>query len=145
MLEIDDMTKEDASGVFLVAEECFTLPWSYKAFVEEADNKNAITLIALEDKEIIGFINARFLLGEMNINNIAVTKNSRRKGTGEALLQTLLIRARNEGVLEVMLEVRTSNESAISFYKKHGFIENGVRKNFYEQPREDALLMSMSL
>lgn len=144
MLIIDDMSKEDASGVFVIAEECFSLPWSYNAFVEEVDNKQAVTLIAIEDMEIVGFINARFLLGEGNINNIAVTKRARQKGVGRALLETLLLRAREEGVLELMLEVRVSNEAAIEFYQKQGFIKNGIRKGFYEQPKEDALLMSMS-
>lgn len=145
MLIIDDMTAEDISGVCLVEEECFTQPWSYNAFLSELQNDTAVTLIAIDEKEVVGFVNARFLLGEGSINNIAVTARERRRHVGDSLMKALLSRASSTGILTLTLEVRASNKGAISFYRSYGFTEVGRRKSFYEQPLEDALLMTLTL
>lgn len=145
MIIIDDMKYEDVSGVCLVEEECFSQPWSYNAFLAELENEQAVTLVAIEDKEIIGFVNVHFLLGEGNINNIAVTKKARNKGTANALLKAVLERAHKEGVVKLNLEVRESNSGAAALYQKNGFCVVGKRKGFYEQPHEDAILMTLTL
>lgn len=145
MLIIDDMKQEDISGVCLVEEECFSLPWSYNAFLEEISNEVAVTLIAIDDMEIVGFVNARFLFGEGSINNIAVTKRQRRRHVGDGLIKTLIQRAVKAGIASLTLEVRASNEAAVAFYQNYGFVEVGRRKNFYDKPQEDAILMTLTL
>lgn len=145
MLIIDDMKEEDISGVCLVEEECFSIPWSYNAFLEELPNENAVTLIAIDDMEIVGFVNARFLLGEGSINNIAVTKQKRRHHVGDSLMKLLIKRAAENGVASLTLEVRESNSEAIAFYQNYGFLKVGERKNFYDKPQENAVLMTLTL
>lgn len=145
MIELFDMEAQDVSGVFLIEEECFSEPWSYSAFLQELENPNAVTVIAIESKEVIGFINARFLLGEGSINNIAVTRRARGKGTGSQLLKAVIDRARQKGIIKLDLEVRQSNAAALALYSKHGFVEVGKRKGFYSKPTEDAILMTLTL
>ncbi len=142
MLLIDNMTLEDVSGVTIVEEECFSQPWSYQAFLSELENDKAVTYIAIEDYEIVGFINAHFVLNEGYINNIAVTLTHRRKHTADMLIEKLVSLAIDKKLAFLTLEVRQSNEAAINLYKKHGFLEVGIRKDFYDQPKEDAILMT---
>lgn len=144
MLIIDNMTLADTSGVFLVEEECFTKPWSYQSFVNELENKNAVTLIAIENHEVVGFINAHFILNEGYINNIGVTFKSRRAGVADMLLKKLIQLAEKKALDFLTLEVRKSNEAAIELYTKNGFTKVGERRNFYDEPNEDAILMTLS-
>lgn len=144
-LILDDMRLEDVSGVALVEEECFSKPWSYHAFVQELSHPGAVTLIALSDREIIGFINAHFFGDEGNINNIAVTARCRRQGVGRKLLEALIARAQAAGIRHLYLEVRKSNRAAIGCYENMGFFPTGERRNFYDAPTEDALLMQKDL
>lgn len=143
---IENMRFEDALQTSLIEEECFTEPWSQKAFEEEFENELATILIARDIKShnVIGFANARVLCGECYINNIAVTASARGKGIGKALLSKL-IESVKESSEFITLEVRASNEIAQSLYKKLGFIQVGIRKNFYSKPTEDALLMTKNL
>lgn len=144
MLIIDNMTLADTSGVFLVEEECFTKPWSCQSFVNELENKNAVTLIAIENHEVVGFINAHFILNEGYINNIGVTFKSRRAGVADMLLKKLIQLAEKKALDFLTLEVRKSNEAAIELYTKNGFTKVGERRNFYDEPNEDAILMTLS-
>lgn len=144
-LLLDYMTLEDVSGVTIIEEECFSQPWSYQAFLSELQNEHAVTLIAIADFEVVGFINARFLLDEGSINNIAVTLTHRRQHIANQLLQKLIDFAVEKQLASLTLEVRKSNETAIKLYQKHGFCEVGLRKNFYDQPTEDGILMTRTL
>ncbi|MFZ2538622.1 MAG: ribosomal protein S18-alanine N-acetyltransferase [Oscillospiraceae bacterium] len=142
MLLIDNMTLEDVSGVTIVEEECFAQPWSFQAFLSELENDKAVTYIAIEDYEVVGFINAHFVLNEGYVNNIAVTLTHRRKHIASMLIEKLVSFAIDKKLAFLTLEVRKSNETAIKLYEKHGFLEVGMRKDFYDQPQEDAILMT---
>lgn len=144
-LLIDDMQKEDISGVCMLEEECFSQPWSYNAFLSEYENENAVTLVAIEDMEIIGFVNAHFLLDNMDINNIAVTYKKRQQNVASMLLDELIKRAKQKKIDTITLEVRQSNQAAINLYEKFGFKKVGHRKDFYQSPKEDAFIMTANV
>lgn len=143
---IENMRFEDALQTSLIEEECFTQPWSQKAFEDEFHNELATILVARDTKSgnVIGFADARVLCGECYINNIAVTASARGNGIGDALVTSLIDSVCDKAEF-ITLEVRASNEVAQSLYKKHGFIQVGIRKNFYQKPTEDALLMTKNL
>lgn len=144
-LLIDDMQQDDISGVCMVEEECFSQPWSYNAFLTEYETENAVTLVAIEDMEVIGFVNARFLFDNADINNIAVTKGKRGRGVASLLLKKLFERAAQNDILTITLEVRQSNQPAIKLYEKFGFKTVGHRKDFYQSPTEDAFIMTANM
>lgn len=143
MVLIDKMTSEDISGVFIVEEECFSKPWSYQAFADELKNENSVSFVAIDEHEVVGFINSHFILDEGYINNVAVTLTHRRKGVADLLIKKLIKEAKEKKLSFLTLEVRVSNEAAIELYTKNGFIKVGERKNFYEAPIEDAILMTL--
>ena len=88
-----------------------------------------------------GYIGMYLSLGEGEITNVAVAPEFRRRGIADALLTEIKREAAECGVTSLVLEVRVSNQNAICLYEKHGFVSCGVRKGFYEQPKEDAFLM----
>ena len=104
-----------------------------------APNAQRVALI-LEEREVEGFIVARRMEEEWEIENIAVAGAARRRGLGARLLGELLDRARTAGAREVFLEVRESNRAARSLYEKWAFVESGRRKSYYRDPDEDAVL-----
>ena len=106
--------------------------------------ENAVTLVAEADGEIAGFITGIFLFDNADIYSVATAEKHRKKGIGGKLLQAFFDTLPSE-VEAVGLEVRESNSAAISLYEKHGFERVGLRKNFYEQPRENAVLYTKQL
>lgn len=109
-------------------------PWSEECVAESILNENHTVLVYGESVD--GVLIFSDVCGECEILNFAVKKEKRRRGIGESLILELLKNAEC-----VYLDVRKSNEAAIAFYKKHGFEVSGMRKNFYDNPKEDALLM----
>lgn len=138
------MTADDIPWVATIEKELFTMPWSEQAFADELENKSATILVAQAGGEIAGFADMREIAGECYINNIGVKALYRRKGIGRALMQALEDNA-TENAEFITLEVRQSNEAAIRLYKSMGYIKVGTRKGFYEQPKEDADLMTKYL
>ena len=141
-LIFERMTEQHISRVAELEKQCFSTPWSETALSEELSNKFARFFVALLNGEIVGYIGAHNILGEVYITNVAVSKAFRRKGIAEKLIKTLVGFCENEGMEFVTLEVRRSNEAAKKLYSKMGFEEVGERKDFYENPREDAILMT---
>ena len=136
-----------AGQLFLVAaleKECFpTDPWSPEIFMAALDNPNTAILLAQnEDGAILGYTVLSVVLDEGNLDNIAVAPAHRRRGVADALLSALAGFGR-DNLSALMLEVRSSNAPAIALYEKHGFVPVGRRKNYYESPREDAILMTL--
>jgi ribosomal-protein-alanine N-acetyltransferase len=99
----------------------------------------------LEEFQLLGFLAARRLDTEWELENIVVAEHVRRRGTGEALLDKLIAHARKAGGTAVFLEVRESNQNARALYRKTGFRERGFRKNYYSNPVEDAVLLNLVL
>ena len=134
-------TLADVDGVAAVEAATFPTPWSRDAFASEMSNAAARYLVAELDGQIIGFAGAWIILDESHITNIAVLKEHRGQGIGRALTAGLLQYLSNLGAAYATLEVRRSNVVAQSLYESLGFIRLGVRKRYYEDNREDALIM----
>lgn len=135
------MCEADVDLVAVIEADCFSQPWSRQGFLDALQMDSTRYLVAECDGTICGYCGYYRSFEEAEIVNVAVAKNSRRKKLAYELLCRLLEEGEAEGVSGFFLEVRAHNEPAIALYKKLGFQEVGVRKGFYEQPREDALLM----
>ncbi len=141
-LKFEKMTNAHIERIAELEKECFSSPWSEGGLRVELNNSFARFFVAIWSDEIAGYIGAHNVLGEVYITNIAVFPAFRRKGVGEALVDALYQQAKKENAEFITLEVRKNNISAISLYEKCGFKKVGERKNFYESPREDAILMT---
>lgn len=129
-----------------IEEDCFSMPWTEEQLsAQRKDGQHEFIAAVGEDEVPLGYIGMMYVLDEGYISNVAVDKNYRRRGIADALIAALMGRARALNLAFVTLEVRAGNEAAIRLYEKHGFAPVGKRKNYYEQPREDALLMTRFL
>ncbi len=139
---IEKMNASHIESLALIEKESFSTPWSENALREELGNTHARFLVALCDGEVSGYIGAHNILGEVYITNVAVSGKYRRQGIGEKLIKSLVSLCESENADFITLEVRESNSAAINLYKKMKFKEVGMRKNFYESPKENAILMT---
>ena len=138
---IKPLTEEYVDQVCVLEEEAFSMPWHKESFLEMIANENACYLVALMGEEVVASCGLRHIVGEGEITNV-VTKNTMRgKGVGRKILLRLLEEGSKMGAEAFTLEVRVSNAPAIHLYESLGFVSEGVRKNFYEDPTEDALIM----
>ena len=138
---IRPMTEEDLLQVETIEQESFSLPWSFDAFKSTLDREDTLYLVAVEEDVIVGYCGMYISFDEGEIPNVAVKKEFRSRGVGEVMMNELLSRAGERGVCSAFLEVRKSNEAAKRLYEKLGFQVAGIRKNFYEFPKEDAVIM----
>lgn len=138
------MTVSDAESVSRLEQEIFSQPWSRQAFLDALANENVIFFVAELSGITVGYCGMYCVLDEGEITNVAVSACCQGQGIGRKMLDTFLKEAREHGVHQVYLEVRVSNEGAIHLYRSLGFEIQGVRKNFYEMPREDGYVMSLS-
>ena len=121
---------------------CFSAPWSEVSFEQEIkENPLAFYVVAEIDGRMVGYAGLWGILDEGHITNVAVHPDFRRKGIGEALVSVLLEHTSGNGIQSHTLEVRASNEAAIALYSKYGFQPGGLRKNYYEDNGEDAVIM----
>ena len=126
--------------------ECFSVPWSREALLEELDNPHAHYVVCVDPAgKVVGYIGSRIVLDEADITNVAVRPPYRRRGIGFQLVTAMLGLMKMGGVRSVLLEVRESNLPAQKCYERAGFTVVGRRKNYYELPKEDALLMGREL
>lgn len=119
----------------------FSEPWSLKSFEDALKRNENIYVAAEAEGKIIGYCGLWAVAGEGQIYNVAVAPEYRNQKIGEALLEELLERGWRSGLTAFTLEVRKSNEYAIRLYQKSGFKSAGIRKNFYDLPKEDAVIM----
>ena len=120
---------------------CFSDPWSERSIASELNNSLAYWLVAEADDGVAGYIGSQTVLGESDMMNVAVHPDHRRKGIAESLVLSLVNDLKTQGSHCLTLEVRASNDPAIALYEKLGFIQVGRRKNYYRNPREDALIL----
>ena len=120
---------------------CFSDPWSEKSVASELNNKLALWLTAMEGERVAGYIGSQTVMDETDMMNVAVHPDFRRKGIAESLVNELVEQLKTRGSRCLTLEVRASNKPAITLYEKLGFSEIGRRKNYYRNPREDALIL----
>ena len=123
---------------------CFSEPWSEKALSDEIDNPAAYFVVAVEEDEVLGYGGMHTVLGESYIDNIAVFPQHRGCGAGRAVTTALIEKAKENGGVFITLEVRASNVPAIALYTSLGFENVGVRKRFYTNPEEDAVIMTLA-
>lgn len=135
------MQDKDVKEVALLEQECFSMPWTECSIKKEIDNKDSLFCICEIDGKVVGYAGMYYVYPEGDITNIAVTKEYRRRGIAKKILAFMFEEAKKNGVIEYTLEVRVGNKNAIHLYEKLGFINAGVRKNFYENPKEDAYIM----
>lgn len=143
--EIEPMKEKHIAEIAEMERLCFSLPWSENALKDELTNENAHFLTALTFGRVSGYIGVIEICGEADITNVAVHPDFRRFGIGRKLLDTAENEALKRNCESIMLEVRESNEAAISLYSGNGYTRIGIRKNFYEKPTENAVLMTKKL
>lgn len=138
---IRKMQPDDLEQVCEIEKDNFSLPWSEKSFLESMERNDTVFLVALVGEEVAGYIGCYCIAGTGEITNVAVKSSRRRKGIGAKLLEKLYEEGAALDTQEFFLEVRESNEAAIGLYSRQGFIKEGIRKNFYEKPVENAVIM----
>ena len=140
------MTLADAAAVHRIEEAVFPTPWTLESFeMEMTKNTQATYVVAEEDQAIIGFCGMWIVLDESQITNVAVMPEGRGKGIGESLMREAMRIAREKGCVVMSLEVRVSNTVAQNLYRKLGFQAGGIRKGYYTDNQEDALVMWVNL
>lgn len=135
------MTIDDVAAISRIDAVCFHTAWSDSAFRSELLNEHAFYNVAIFDDVPIGFSGMWIILDEVTINRVAVLPDYRCQGIGAMLLHDLLDKAVEQAAEAATLEVRMSNSDAIKLYTKFGFESEGVRKRYYEDTGEDALIM----
>ncbi len=141
-MRISEMTQDDIPSVASVERLIFSMPWSESGFLSSLLLPDTLYLCARTDEgRVIGYCGFLQSFDEADITNVAVHPDYRCRGVASAMLAELMERGRGRGVQRYTLEVRVSNGQAVRLYERLGFASVGVRKNFYEQPREDALIM----
>lgn len=135
------MEVSDIPSVADMEKMYFSVPWSEAGLLESLNMENYLFLVVEEAGEIAGYAGLSVILDEGDITNIVINERYRGRGLGRELLERLLEAGAGRGANAFTLEVRASNEAAIQLYKSMGFEEEGIRKGFYEKPKEDALIM----
>ncbi|MFS0691045.1 ribosomal protein S18-alanine N-acetyltransferase [Sporosarcina sp. 179-K 8C2 HS] len=141
-IEYRKMTTEDIPEVVEIEQESFATPWTQEIFEHEmTGNDYAHYIVAVADDEVIGHCGMWVVLDECHITNVAVRKHMRGYGIGEALMRKAIELCKANDVRLMTLEVRVSNHTAQNLYRKLGFQDGGIRKNYYTDDHEDALVM----
>lgn len=139
---IDPMRLRDLGEIMKIEKLCFTTPWSKHAFLSELlDNDRAYYLVAKVDTRPVGYIGVWLVAGEGHVTNVAVHPDYRERGIGKSLLQAVEEVATARGHRRMTLEVRVSNESAHRLYCKLGYVDAGIRRGYYRDNNEDAIVM----
>ena len=145
-VKVVQMTFKHLDEVLIIEQDSFPSPWSREGFRQEIINRNrSISLTALIEDLVVGYSVAWFVVDEFYIGNIAVHSEHRRKGIGEMLLRTLLHQGFDKGCQLATLEVRQTNRPAIQLYQKLGFRAVAVRKGYYTDTGENAIVMLRNL
>ena len=125
--------------------ESFSLPWEESAIRAELENPLALWLVWAEGERVLGYVGSQTCFEDADILNVAVLPAARRRGIAEALLRELEAWLSARGAERITLELRASNETAFALYRKLGYGQVGLRKNYYEKPREDALILQKQI
>ena len=142
MIKIKKMTMDHVPQVAELEQLCFgSAAWSERSIASELTNELAFWLVAEEEDRVVGYVGSQTVFPETDMMNIAVIPERRREGIAEVLVDSLVTELKRIGSDSLTLEVRVSNIPAISLYQKLGFHEAGLRKNYYRNPKEDALIL----
>ncbi len=141
-MTIRSMEERDLDQVADLEQENFSVPWKRRDFQTYLDREEGLFLVLAEEEKVLGYMGVILAPPEGDITNVSVSRAARGRGIGTALVKEMLRRTEERGVHTLFLEVRKSNETAIRLYRREGFREVGLRKNYYEKPSEDALIFT---
>lgn len=142
--EISRLSEKEAAPVAEIEKACFSKPWSEATLASEMKSPYSDFFGAFCEGELAGYIGGRTVAEETEIFNIAVSQKFRRRGIGKTLLERFIEAVREKGTQQIFLEVRASNLGAISLYESAGFVFCGIRKDYYDSPKENAILMRLA-
>lgn len=143
---VDPMRLRDLGEIMKLEKLCFTTPWSKGAFLSELlENDRAYYLVAKIGERPVGYIGVWLIAGEGHITNVAVHPDFRRRGIGKSLMQAVEVVAAARNHKRMTLEVRVSNEGAKRLYRGLGYVEAGIRRGYYQDNGEDAIVMWKTL
>ena len=140
-MTINPMKKDHVAQIAGLEKQCFGDPWSEGSIASELDNPLSLWLVAEQDGAVCGYVGSQTVLDETDMMNIAVRPDCRRQGIAAALIEELVSRLKERGSHILRLEVRQSNAPAIALYETMGFTQLGLRKNYYRNPKENALIL----
>ena len=144
--EIADVRLEHIDEIEQLEKQCFSVPWSRQALISQLPDDMHFFIAAFNDSgRVLGYVGMMYVLDEGYISNVAVSPECRRLGIADKLIESLIKRANEKNLSFVTLEVRESNLPAIELYRKNGFSDVGLRKNYYNKPTENAILMTKFL
>ena len=142
-VRVADANRSHLAALEALENVCFSLPWTREQLESQLPDERHVFLVAEgDDGQLLGYVGMMFVLDEGYISNVAVTPSARQRGIGHLLISELEKRADGLALSFMTLEVRASNAPAIHLYSRHGFLPVGRRKNYYERPTEDAILMT---
>ena len=140
---IIDTTEAQLAQIEKIEQQSFSCPWTMDQLRSQLSDERHVFLTAVDNSgAVLGYVGMMFVLDEGYISNVAVAPNFRRQGVADTLISALMTRAEELSLAFVTLEVRAGNEPAKALYAKHGFVPVGRRKNYYDLPKEDAILMT---
>lgn len=142
---IRKMTPLDIDVVMRIENESFSLPWSRESYLGELKNNFATYLVGDYEGEVIGYGGIWVVFEEAHITNVAVAPEYRKAGVGRALMEELERAARQKKATRILLEVRPSNVAALALYREFGYLTSGLRKEYYSDNNEDAIVMTKLL
>ena len=143
---ISDVRACDIPRIAEIEQQCFSMPWTEEQLKTQLkDSRHEFIAAYSENGDILGYVGMMYILDEGYISNVAVAPQYRRKGVADRIIDSLCDICDKLELSFVTLEVRAGNEAAISLYSKHGFTPVGRRKNYYDLPKEDAILMTKFL
>ena len=142
---IVDVSAEHIRQIEEIERDCFSRPWTAEQLKSQMRDEQHEFIAAVSDGMVLGYVGLMYVLDEGYISNVAVHPDARRQGIGDALIDVLAAKAAELELAFLTLEVRESNAPAIALYAKHGFHPVGKRKNYYDAPKEDAVLMTCYL
>lgn len=141
MMIIRELHEKDVDQVYRIECDNFKQPWTKAALLGEIESERSHYLVAELKDEIAGYVGFWKIFDEGHITNIAVDRKYQNKGIGSQLVEGILSLGVGLGIHKFTLEVRVGNAAAIALYKKYGFESVGIRKGFYDLPKEDAMIM----
>lgn len=142
-IEVREMVEADLPRVLEVEEISYSIPWSEATFRGLLRRRDAELVVATSERAVVGHAVYWHVLDQGELGNVAVAPETRGQGVGAMLVREVVDRAARRGIRELFLEVRPSNDGARHLYARFGFVQVGRRKNYYQQPTEDALVMRL--
>ena len=142
---IVDVSTEHIPQIEEIERECFSRPWTAEQLKSQMRDAQHEFIATMDGGRVLGYVGLMYVLDDGYISNVAVHPEARRQGIGDALIDALAAKAAELELAFLTLEVRESNAPAIALYAKHGFHPVGKRKNYYDAPKEDAVLMTCYL